>query len=211
METLQVIIIDLDGTLADTKHDIAWALNSTLKGRSLEEFPLETIAEYVGTGITPLIEQRVPQADRPGFLKEFESSYLSHIATRTRLYDGWEEVFQTWREKKFFILTNKIQLFTNALVDALQINKYFQSAYGREAFPERKPHPLPVLRILEETQCQPHSAVIIGDMPADILCGKAAGIHTTAALYGYGHREELLGLGASNSIECPRDLLSLYA
>ena len=209
MKTIELLIIDLDGTLADTKMDITTALNATLAQNGLPGFLPEVVAEYVGTGVTPLIKQRVSEANLPRFLEQFEASYLSHIADETRLYPGWDKVFQQWSGKKFYILTNKIQVFTNALVKALGLEQIIHAAYGREAFPERKPSPLPVLSILKEARVAPEKTMIIGDMPADLQSGKTAGILTCAALFGYGSRDILLELRPDYAIEGVEELLQM--
>ena len=139
----------------------------------------------------------------------FEATYLKHIADQTRLFPGWQEVLSQLGERKAVILTNKIQLFTNALVKALGLEKYFLAAYGREAFAERKPSPFPVLRILENHNTKAEMAIMIGDMPADIRSGQSAGVPTCAALFGYGAREVLLELSPTSTIEQPNDLIQL--
>src|SRR5262245_56750530 len=121
LQAVRLIIIDLDGTLVDTKDDIAVALNTTFEAFSLKPVSTEEIAEHVGSGVTPLIQKHVEAADVPEFLRRFEVSYLKHIADSSALFPGWDELLPRLREKKLFVLTNKIQKFTDALLSALKL------------------------------------------------------------------------------------------
>lgn len=207
---LDLIIIDLDGTLADTKDDITWALNKTLIKHGLEQYEPDVVAGYVGTGITPLIKQRVSESEIKDFMMNFEANYLEHIADKTKLYAGWDEVFKKWKEKKFYILTNKIQKFTDVLFVALKLESIFVKAYGREAFVESKPSPVPVAAIIKETNAEPGRTIMIGDMPSDIISGRGAGALTCGVLFGYGSKEIVLGCNPDVVISHPRELLEYF-
>lgn len=209
LESTKLLIIDLDGTLVDTKHDIAKALNRTFAEFSKPAIPMDVIAEHVGSGVTPLIQKHIEAADVPEFNRKFEQQYLRHIADESRMFPGWAELLPRLSDRKLFVLTNKIQKFTDALLTTLDIKKYFIASYGREAFTERKPSPFPVLSILRKENVAPENALMIGDMPADLESGRAAGAKTCAVLFGYGKRKELLELNPTVSIENAGELAKL--
>lgn len=209
LEQIELLILDLDGTLVDTKDDITFSLNKTLRHYSLEPVKAEVVAAHVGTGITPLLKERTPAHLFATVMETFEQTYLEHIADATRLFPGWDEVFAACSSKRLYILTNKIQIFTDALIDALDMKRHFVTAYGREAFAERKPSPMPVINIMKQEETAPERTLMVGDMPADLQSGKNAGAKTCAALFGYGKKDALLELHPDYVIERPVDLLKI--
>jgi phosphoglycolate phosphatase len=188
MRQFDLVIFDLDGTLVDSKADIVFCFNSTLKGFGIEAMPEETITRHVGTGIHPLlltIAKTNPAISIDDLLQEFESLYDEHLTDQTQLYQGLGDVLEQCTAP-ITILTNKMQRFADKIVNQLRLNQLFVGIYGREAFSKNKPDPLPVLEICRLHQTQAAKTIIIGDTEGDILSGKGAGVRTCAALYGYG-------------------------
>lgn len=201
-----LLILDLDGTLVNTKKDITNALNVTFSSFNLAEISEDEVSKYVGTGVTPLIKKKVNDNDLNNFLEKFNANYILGIKINSELYKGFEDILNDYPDLKKVILSNKPQKFCDPLINALGIKNKFVGIYGAEAFSEKKPSPVPVLKILEIFNLPPERALIVGDMPSDIISGQAAGIKTCAALYGYGDREELLGFHPDFIIESPVEL-----
>lgn len=188
MRQFDLVIFDLDGTLVDSKADIVSCFNSTLKSFGIKAMSEEAIARHVGTGVRPLlstIAKNTPPISIDDLIREFELLYDVHLIDQTQLYQGLGDVIEQCTAQ-ITILTNKMQRFADKIVDQLQLSHLFVGVYGREAFSKNKPDPLPVLEICRLHQTVASKTIIIGDTEVDILAGKAAGVRTCAALYGYG-------------------------
>jgi HAD superfamily hydrolase (TIGR01509 family) len=201
------LIIDCDGTLVDTSEDILSSLNSAFHAFGIQACTQEEMREYIGTGVFPLIQEKTDEKTRGDVLEHFKKTYSDNLVRTSALYPGWNHFFSKRSRDGTVILSNKPQDFLDAIVRSLGLATFCTAWFGREAWKEHKPSPLPVQKILEKFDISSREAVIVGDMPADIICGKNAGIKTIAALYGYGKREELLGLSPDAVIEKPDDLI----
>ncbi len=201
-----LLILDLDGTLVDTKKDITNALNVTFSSFNLPEVSEDEVSKYIGTGVTPLIKKRVNNDNLNEFLEKFKTNYILGIRIDSELYKGFEDILNDYPNLKKVILSNKPQKFCDPLINALGIKNKLAGIYGAEAFSEKKPSPIPVLKVLEILNVSPERALIVGDMPSDIISGQTARIKTCAAFYGYGERDELLSYHPDFMIESPVDL-----
>jgi phosphoglycolate phosphatase len=208
MSQFDLVIFDLDGTLVDSRADIVFCFNSTLKRLGIQAMPEDAIARHVGTGIRPLLSavaQNTPAICVDDLIKEFESLYNEHLTDQTKLYPGLGEVIEQCTAQ-LAVLTNKMQRFADKIVNQLQLSHHFVGVYGREAFSKNKPDPLPVLEICRLHQAVASRTLIIGDTEVDILSGKGAGVRTCAALYGYGDPASLRASEPDMTIVSPSDL-----
>lgn len=205
----KLVILDLDGTLVDTKADIIRSLNTTLVERNLPAFPESAILEYVGYGIAPLIQKTFSAELAPVIIEEFLARYAREVAVESRLYPGWDLFFKDFPEVAKVVLTNKPQPHAEALMRELDIARFFNAIYGRGAFAENKPSPVPIQQILRMHLFSGDQALIVGDMDSDIIAGQRAGIETCAVLFGYGRGAELLDLKPTFSISSVGELLEL--
>jgi phosphoglycolate phosphatase len=213
MKSVELLIFDLDGTLIDSKADIAWSVNAALEKFGRQQLGQELISSYVGFGIRPLFESLVaqdPSFDLEAVHHEFMNLYTHHLADRTRPYPGMVDVLEHFSAKTKVVLTNKSQAFADKIIDILDLRRFFPRVYGRDAFAKRKPDPEPVSEICRVFACVPAKAVIIGDTEVDLLAGKGAGIMTCAALYGYGTRARLELEKPDFTIDCAAELLRLF-
>lgn len=206
---IKLLIIDLDGTLVDSRQDITESLNLTLKEFKFNEIDESIVSKHVGVGITPLISEVVPKEELTKFLKKFEKNYIKNITNHTLLYSDWDYVFDQTPNLKKIILSNKSQTFCDPLINKLKLNKHFESIYGGEAFKEKKPSALPILEISIIHNIPLAEMMIIGDTINDINSGKSAGIKTCAAEYGYSEIEEISRMGADYIIKKPEDILAI--
>lgn len=210
---VKLVVFDLDGTLIDSKKDIAHAVNLTMKHYGVAPIPDEIIQKYVGTGVAPLIELQLRYsgvADLSDAPAVFAACYLEHLTDDTKLYSGINRVLDSYRSVPRLILTNKSNQFLKPLMQKLDIGYYFVAAYGRESFPTRKPDPGPLLEISKKHKVSLDSMIIIGDSEVDIQSGKNAGTQTCAVTYGYGDLETLKNLSPDYLISKPEDMLLVF-
>lgn len=215
MKPVDLLIFDLDGTVIDSKADIATAVNKTLIHFGAEPVPLSTIAQYVGTGVRPLIEDvlkdyGVRESQKEQVLEVFSQWYLKHLADETCLFPGVEQVLKHFKAKKKVILTNKSNLFLKPLMERLRLHDHFVDAFGRESFAKRKPDPLPVLEIMKLYEAKPESTLIVGDTEVDILSGRGANIMTCGVLYGFGDPEKMAAAQPDCTVKECVEMIDLY-
>lgn len=210
-----LLIFDLDGTLIDSRRDLASAINEMLGSFGLA--PLETtqIVSYVGHGIDNLVRRSLDA--RPGggavdaaeALSRFDASYAAHLLDCTTLYPGVADTLEALRGMRKVILSNKAHRFIGAILEGLDLARHFDACYGGDSLPVMKPDPDAIRRILDAHGAPAAQAMIVGDGETDIMAGRAAGIRTCAALYGFTEREKLLALNPDCAIGEFSDLLGL--
>ncbi len=209
----EVLFFDFDGTLIDSKVDIATAVNLTLGDLGL---PLRSVAEifsFVGDGVKRLLrlsvgEENPDQYDRA--LEVFRRHYLENCVQTTRWYPGIYEVLQHYKDRRKVIVTNKSLEYTLAIVDGLQARDLFQHVEAPRDTTELKPEPVMLERALEVLGADPGRTVMIGDSTNDVRAAQAAGIRGCAVGYGYGNREKVTALEPDFYCETPHDLLDLF-
>lgn len=213
MTIVDLIIFDLDGTLIDSKKDIAHCVNWTLSEMGLPDIDQEVIYTYVGHGVRELIEQSIIEAhgqdsfDRG--LKIFDKYYMAHLLDHTCLFPEMAEVIEAYKNKDMAVITNKPQKYTDAIMAGLKLDEYFGAVLGREATAKPKPNPDPIYKVLEMIPAKKERTVIIGDTEIDIETGKKAGVLTCGVLFGFGKAEVVRGAEPDFIIEEPRDLLEI--
>jgi len=191
MDMLEVdlLMFDLDGTLADTKGDLATAVNLTLQDFGLPLKPPELIYTYVGDGVRHLL-QRSFNGTKDGTLEQaveaFRRHYLAHLVDTTCLYPGIESVLEHFKEKKRAIITNKPEEYTLKLMDGLKAQHYFDLIIGSNGVYPLKPDPGMILSALEQLGVSSDRALMIGDSVNDIRASKGAGVRVCAVGYGLG-------------------------
>ncbi|KAA3613077.1 MAG: HAD family hydrolase [Calditrichaeota bacterium] len=192
---IELIIFDLDGTLAETRQDIADAANYMLAQLKLPTLPEATITSYVGNGIKKLIERCLPGSSeslREQGFNFFVEFYANHLADNTYLYPGVLNILKELRQLKMAVLSNKAQRFTEEIIHKLDIENYFKIVMGSNPHFPKKPAPDSINHIIETLDCSKQKTIIIGDTKNDIIAGKAANIHTCAVTYGFRSKEKLL-------------------
>ena len=209
----EVLLFDFDGTLIDSKVDIATAVNLTLGDLGLPLRSVEEIFSFVGDGVKRLLrlsvgEENHDQYDRA--LGVFRQHYLEHCVQTTRWYSGILEVLQHYKDRRKVIVTNKSLEYTLAIVDGLQARGLFQHVEAPRDSSELKPEPVMLERALEVLRADPNHTVMIGDSTNDVRAAQAAGIRACAVGYGYGNRERVAALQPDFYCETPHDLIDLW-
>lgn len=209
----EVLLFDFDGTLIDSKVDIATAVNLTLGDLGLPLRSIEEIFSFVGDGVKRLLrlsvgEDNPDQYDRA--LEVFRRHYLEHCVQTTRWYPGIWEVLQHYKDRRKVIVTNKSLEYTMAIVDGLQARDLFQHVEAPRDTAELKPEPVMLERALAVLGADSKHTVMIGDSTNDVRAAQAAGIRACAVGYGYGNRERVAALQPDFYCETPHDLIDLW-
>jgi len=213
MKKIDLIIFDLDGTLASTGDDLIQCVNYTLKTLLLPAKSKREIISFVGDGISRLMERALGQdhAERHSVAMQiFTDYYGQHLLDNTVLYPHVEEVLMHFEHTKKIILTNKRYAFASIIVRGLKIEKYFTEIIGADSSPFLKPDRRIIDHILEKNNAARGKTLMVGDGVNDIAVAKNAGILSCALLNGLGNRDDLLQLNADYYCEDIREINSLF-
>lgn len=202
-ENIKLIIFDLDGTLVDSVKDISNALSHAVKPFGLGPISAEETASLVGDGLTKLIEKFIAahseltkhgesaESIKDRLLKNFIPYYSEHLTDFTVPYPFAVETLEKLTKYKKAVISNKREALVKEILEHFDILKFFDVVLGGDSSEEKKPSPAPIKKILQTLGFNPEEAAIVGDSEIDIQAGKAAGITTIAASYGYRSREAL--------------------
>jgi len=203
--SIHLLVFDLDGTLIDSRLDLIHSVNATLRHFERPELPDDVIASYIGDG-APALVQRAFGENVDGELFDeallyFLGYYRMHKLDHTTVYEGIPETLaalanaspeagvnasvRPGRQRLMAVLSNKPVNPSRDIVQALGLGDYFVRVYGGNSFATKKPDPLGVRTLLEETGVAPEEALIIGDSAIDILTGRNAGLWTCGVTYGF--------------------------
>jgi phosphoglycolate phosphatase len=210
------VFFDLDGTLADTAPDLVAATNKLLLARNLDPKPYEFLRPYASAGARGLLEGAFGiGTDHPDFITlrdEFFSNYENALLVDSKLFDDIDHLLDLMDQAKlpWGIVTNKSQRFTNPLVELMGLNQRSISTVSGDTTPHSKPHPEPILHAAKLANIDPTKSLYVGDDIRDVIAGKAAGMKTVAAAYGYcGCKEAPQDWGADYLIHTPLELLKI--
>ena len=210
------VFFDLDGTLADTAPDLVAATNKLLLARNLDPKPYEFLRPYASAGARGLLEGAFGiGADHPDFITlrdEFFSNYENALLVDSKLFDDIDHLLDQMDQAKlpWGIVTNKSQRFTNPLVELMGLNQRSISTVSGDTTPHSKPHPEPILHAAKLANIDPTKSLYVGDDIRDVIAGKAAGMKTVAAAYGYcGCKEPPEAWGADYLINTPLELVEI--
>lgn len=217
--TPKAILFDLDGTLADTAPDLAYALNETLRhyGKSTLRFAqIRPVVSHGGIALIKLGFQLQPDAagfeERRQYLLEV---YQQNLCRETRLFDGMEKVLQHLGNQQIAwgIVTNKPAWLTDPLMAEMGIDQRTPAIVSGDTCANRKPHPEPIEYACKLLGTAPQETWYVGDAGRDMQAGRAAACAATVgAAYGYIYPDDPIDAwGADHIIEYPSDLLELLA
>jgi phosphoglycolate phosphatase len=208
--TIKAVVFDLDGTLVDSRTDLAEAVNYALRSAGLPEQTEADILPHVGNGVRVLLSEVFgPVSDEAlkAGMAAFANFYEKHCLDHTRLYNGVKEsVEELSRSARLAVVTNKPFRFAETILRGLGLRDRLATVVGGDSLPERKPHPAPVLKALGEMGASPIAALMVGDGVQDIAAGQAAGTHTCVARYGFGFNADTLDLRPDYTINAFSDI-----
>lgn len=187
---VRALIFDLDGTLIDSKLDLALAVNATLERMGRTPLTHERIYGYVGDGAPMLVKRALgdgaTELEAEAGLAYFLSYYRGHMLDNTVTYPGVREGLELLRSHPMAVLTNKPVRFSQAILDGLGIAGYFRYVYGGNSFQTKKPDPEGVNVLLRDLAIKPREAMIVGDSAVDVKTARNAGTWACGVTYGLG-------------------------
>ena len=191
---VRVLIFDLDGTLIDSKLDLALSINRMLEHMGRAPLPHETIYRFVGNGAPVLVRRslnegasgEVTDAEADRGLAYFLSYYRAHMLDNTVTYPGVREGLALLAQHPMAVLTNKPVNFSRAILDGLGLSKFFRYVYGGNSFEKKKPDPMGVHILLRDMNSIPQEAMMVGDSDVDVRTARNAGILACGVTYGLG-------------------------
>jgi len=211
---VRALILDLDGTLADTLDDLTAAVNHVLASLGLPARTRDEIRSFIGEGAASLVRRALPPSHThlgDAALAAFRARYAAHLVEATRPYPGIPEALAALEARglPLAVLSNKPQPLTEALVRALFPGVRFACVFGERPGLPRKPDPTSALLVAEALGLPPSQIALVGDGATDVGAARAAGMHAIGATWGFRPREELLAAGAERLLESPAELLEL--
>jgi phosphoglycolate phosphatase len=218
VESLKLLVFDLDGTLIDSAQDLCNSVNATLVQFERQPLPDQVIAGFVGNGAPMLMrrslafESAIPPEEvaedllTPAYAF-FLDYYRAHKLEFTYAYAGVLEALDALRTvhdlpgtpaRVMAVLTNKPVRPARGICEGLGIAPYFLHIYGGDSFPAKKPDPMGLRSLMEETGTRPEETVMIGDSKVDVQTARNTGVWSLGCAFGFGPQ---------NLMDTPPDVL----
>lgn len=214
MDGLPLVLFDLDGTLIDSAPDLAGAANAMRAARGLAPMPVDTLRPMVGSGARGMVGLALgvrPGDDGyDGLRSEFLERYEQGLLERTAVFEAMVPILERLDagSHRWGIVTNKAERFTHPIVAGLGLHARAAVVICGDTTPHSKPHPEPLLEAARRAGVPAGQCVYVGDDARDVLAGRAAGMATLAAAWGYlGQGDPVHAWGADAVLDEPRALL----
>jgi phosphoglycolate phosphatase len=215
MARCEAVLFDLDGTLVDSAPDLAGAANDLRAQRGLPALAFEALRPMVGAGARGMVGaafgSRPGDAQFEALRDAFLARYAERLLDRTMVFDAMHPVLQALEAvgMRWGIVTNKAARFTEPIVDGLALRARASALVCGDTTPHSKPHPAPLLEGARQLGLQAARCVYVGDDQRDVVAGRAAGMATLVALWGYlGDGPPVHEWGADAILGTPADLLN---
>ncbi|RYF52986.1 MAG: phosphoglycolate phosphatase [Comamonadaceae bacterium] len=213
---VKAVLFDLDGTLVDSAPDLGAAADEMRTDRGLPALPLADYRPMAGAGARGMLGVAfgiTPDSPEfPALREEFFVRYERRMLTGTHVFDGVAQLVQALVEQGVLwgVVTNKQRRFSEPLTAAIPLFASAGAIVSGDSTPHAKPHPEPLLEAARRLGVPPQECVYVGDDERDIVAGRAAGMRTVAATYGYmGAQADVTLWEADAAVSCPVALLKL--
>ena len=213
---VKAVLFDLDGTLIDSAPDLGAAADKMRVDRGMPSLPLDAYRHMAGAGARGMLGiafGMTPESE--GFAEmreEFFRNYEKCMTERTYAFEGVAQLIHSLQSAPLAwgVVTNKSMRFTDPLTQQMPLFASAAAVVSGDTTPHAKPHPAPLLEAARRMQIAPESCIYVGDDERDIQAGRAAGMKTVAACYGYlGAKADTSHWGADAQINSPFELLKL--
>jgi phosphoglycolate phosphatase len=211
----EAVLFDLDGTLVDSAPDLAGAANDLRALHGMSPLAFEALRPMVGAGARGMVGAafgtKPGDAQFEALRDAFLARYAERLLDRTTVFDAMQPVLQALESlgMRWGIVTNKAARFTEPIVDGLALRARASALVCGDTTPHSKPHPAPLLEAARQLGLQAGRCVYVGDDQRDVVAGRAAGMATLVALWGYlGDGPPVHEWGADAVLGTPADLLN---
>jgi phosphoglycolate phosphatase len=192
VHSLRLLVFDLDGTLIDSRADLANSVNAMLTHFGRHALPEAVIASYIGDGVGMLVRRSLGDPEDETFLEQavawFLDYYREHKLDHTRVYSGVFPALEALRaalpQARMAVLSNKPVRPCVEICEALGLAPYFFRMYGGNSFPTKKPDPAALLALMREVGAAPEHTVMIGDSDVDVLTARNAEASVVGCRFG---------------------------
>ena len=205
------LVFDLDGTLIDSRRDLATAVNRTRVELGLAPLAVAEIVGMVGEGARRLVEKALGAEVPPDRFDEVFRRYLEHyravLLDTTRAYDGMPEALARLAVRyPLAVLTNKPEDLSRAVLGGLGLLEHFAEVLGGDSLPSRKPDPAGLLHLAGRLGAAPNNILLVGDSEIDAATARAAGCRFALVTWGFPRPADLEGINAEVRYATPAAL-----
>jgi len=189
---MALVVFDLDGTLVDSRQDLADSTNAVLESFGAPPLPLDRVVMMVGEGARILVQRALAaaglDADLDDALGRFHAHYRTRLLATTRPYPGIDDMLeQTAGVATLAVLTNKPLAPSQLLLEAFGWSPLFLSVIGGDSAFGRKPDPSGLQHLMALADATPESTLLVGDSMVDVETARRAGAGICVAQYGFGN------------------------
>ena len=207
------VVFDLDGTLIDSRADLAHAVNHMLRTFGRPQLSVETVTGYIGEGARMLVKRALgPEHEHrlEAGLQIFMAYYDAHLVDRTRLHPGIADMLHQLKQQAVLlsVLSNKPVDMSRAILDGLGVLSLFDAIFGGDSFATRKPDPAGLEQVRKRAGTSRERLLVVGDSLIDLRTAQAAGVDFCGVGWGFGGAG-LKAAGAQRIINKPAELLTL--
>lgn len=210
-------IFDLDGTLVDSIHGIAYSMNSVLTKHGFPIHDTELYKRFVGNGQKVLVRKALPDNNYSDdlyerFLSEYILEYKQFWGQGMNVYEGISSLLEYLKQKKIVINvnTNKNEKSTHLVLQTYFPSVTFANVIADETLNTRKPHPEGAIRIAENAGCSASECLFIGDSEVDIETARNAHMDCISVTWGFRTQKELIAAGATCCVNHPEEIKRLF-
>lgn len=213
---IRLVVFDLDGTLIDSRRDLSDSVNALLVELGAAPLDLDAVTAMVGEGAAVLVRRALVAsglpADTSGALARFLAHYDERLTVHTKPYPRIPEALEELQSHglALAVLTNKPQRASGAILERLDLSRWFFQVIGGDTEAGRKPDPAGLLRIAKTAKAAPFETLLVGDSSIDLRTAHRAGSAICLARYGFGlHLDGVPLRGDETFVDDPRELPAL--
>lgn len=209
----QALAFDLDGTLVDSRRDLATAVNRTRAELALAPLTLDAVVGMVGEGARRLVEQAIGPEVPPASFEDVFRRYLEHYGAvcldETRPYDGIPAALERLAARyPLAVLTNKPEDLSRRVLAGLGLSGYFGEVVCGDTLPSRKPDPAGLRHLAERLDVAVERLLLVGDSAVDAATAHAAGAPFALVMWGFPRPADLAGVEADCRVDHPQELVA---